>query len=244
MKQAHFWFNPLWKLWLGEDSWCCFLVIIQKINRQKSQTIASQSSQMILIHPMNDLGWFWSKSTDSRSWSRLVFEKFLNECGSWKCGWIHAHNSGGQQIKKPNQCFSIITNGSWYIPWMIWDGFGWNQQTLGHETDWFLAWVLWNRWNWTHFVFLYKSWTQYFNNQTHFRYETDGSVSIRYGFRYEIQFFRYEVRYEFISDLISVFLICSGKCGLIYAVFCGYCGLIHDAVSYCQYILFIMLGYS
>jgi hypothetical protein len=50
---------------------------------------------------------------------------------------------------------------------------------------------------------------QCFNKRTHFRYETDGSVSIRYGYRYEIQFFRYEVRYQFISESVSVFLVCS-----------------------------------
>jgi hypothetical protein len=49
-----------------------------------------------------------------------------------------------------------LTHCDWYIPWMIWGGFGWNQQTLGHEAGWFLAWVLWNRWNWTHFVFCIK----------------------------------------------------------------------------------------
>jgi hypothetical protein len=38
-----------------------------------------------------------------------------------------------------------------------------------------------------------KNRTQYFNNRTHFRYETDGSVSFRYGYRYEMDFFRYEV---------------------------------------------------
>jgi hypothetical protein len=39
------------------------------------------------------------------------------------------------------------------------------------------------------FGFSLENWTQYFNNRTHFRYETDGSVSIRYGYRYEIHFF-------------------------------------------------------
>jgi hypothetical protein len=73
----------LWNMWLGEDSWCCCLVIIQKTNWQNSQTIASQSSQMILIHnPMR----------------------------------------------------------------MIWDGFGANQQTRGHEAGWSLALVLWKMW--------------------------------------------------------------------------------------------------
>jgi hypothetical protein len=68
----------------------------------------------------------------------------------------------------------------------------------GQHLDTFL---IWNRWNWTHFVFRWKigslkNWTQYFNNRTHFWYETDGSVSIRYGYQYEIQFFWYEVRYQ------------------------------------------------
>jgi hypothetical protein len=54
-----------------------------------------------------------------------------------------------------------------------------------------------------------KNRIQYFNNRTHFRYESDGSVSFRYGYRYEIQFFRYEYRYQFISESVSVFLVCS-----------------------------------
>jgi hypothetical protein len=61
------------------------------------------------------------------------------------------------------------------------------------------------------FCFSLKNWTQYFNNRTHFRYETDGSVSLRYGYRYEIQFFRYGVQYQVISDPISVFLVCSDE---------------------------------
>jgi hypothetical protein len=60
-----------------------------------------------------------------------------------------------------------------------------------------------------HIFFLLKNRTQYFNNWTHFRYETDGSVSLRYGYQYEMEFFRYEVRYQVISDPISVFLVCS-----------------------------------
>jgi hypothetical protein len=30
---------------------------MQPINQQKTQTIASQPSQLILIHPMDDFGW-------------------------------------------------------------------------------------------------------------------------------------------------------------------------------------------
>jgi hypothetical protein len=43
------------------------------------------------------------------------------------------------------------------------------------------------------FCFSKKNRTQFFNNRTHFRYETDGSVSFQYGYRYEMEFFRYEV---------------------------------------------------
>jgi hypothetical protein len=46
---------------------------------------------------------------------------------------------------------------SWYIPWMIWDGFKGNRLTLCHEADWFVAWgqygPVWTiRPDWCHFL--------------------------------------------------------------------------------------------
>jgi hypothetical protein len=51
------WFLCIGPWRIGLDL-CHFLAIIQKTKGQSRFTIASQSSQMLLIHPMNDLGWF------------------------------------------------------------------------------------------------------------------------------------------------------------------------------------------
>jgi hypothetical protein len=58
MKQAGFCVEGRGELGLDILDSCHFLAIIQKTKGQSSFTIASQSSQMLLIHPMNDLGWF------------------------------------------------------------------------------------------------------------------------------------------------------------------------------------------
>jgi hypothetical protein len=39
-----------------------FWAIIQATNQQKTKTISSQPSQLILIHPMDDFGWSGRRS--------------------------------------------------------------------------------------------------------------------------------------------------------------------------------------
>jgi hypothetical protein len=108
-------------LWAQKDSahkshsWKIF----EATNWQKTQTIASQPSQLILIHPMHGLG-LSRRGSKFMIWYRgLVF--VLWAWGKFRSQIHLLENFGGYQLTKdPNNCFPTITidldtSNAWFV---------------------------------------------------------------------------------------------------------------------------------
>jgi hypothetical protein len=69
---------------------------------------------------------------------------FCVDQGCWWCEFglifiiFSVHNSGDQLTITAKWLLLIHHNCSWYLPWMIWDGFDGNQWTLCHEAGRFV----------------------------------------------------------------------------------------------------------
>jgi hypothetical protein len=175
-----------WALLMGDAPFACLLMSHSLMGHHDQR----QESSKKLLKPINDSLPFIVIKV--KKVQRNLQQPRLDRVGKWSFFLDRRHR---------DLLFRYHLRWNWILFIFRWK-IGHKGSTFGHTSDMKPVEL-------DTFCFSLKNWTQYFNKRTHFRYETDGSVSIRYGYQYEIQFFRYEVRYQVISDLISVFLICS-----------------------------------
>jgi hypothetical protein len=134
------WYDRLvFVLWAQENSdhkshsW----KILEATNWQKNQTIASQPSQLILIHPMHGLGLSRRVSKCVIWCSRMFFVL-------WAGGIIQITNPLLGKFwwlltdKRPKQLLLNHHNWSWYIQCMVWDCLEGDPSASFDAEGWFL----------------------------------------------------------------------------------------------------------